>query len=92
MPFVLQFRYPEAEAEQTRRITLTIRGPQPLEVVGESTSFEIAPTLGTLHAPGWEGLYAVTGTIGLAADSPGPHSVSIAIDGTEAGSCRSKSS
>jgi hypothetical protein len=82
--FALQFRYPEHEAGQTFQIALATLDPQ-IQPVGESTDFEITPHLGDYHADGWQGIYAVAGTVILAVELPGTHSISIKIDGALAG-------
>jgi len=82
--FALQFRYPEHEAGQAFQITLATLDPQ-IQPVGEPTDFEITPQLGEYHADGWQGIYAVAGTVILAVESAGTHSISIKIDGALAG-------
>jgi hypothetical protein len=82
--FALQFGYPELEAGRAFQITVATLGPQ-IQLVGEPTDFEITPQLGEYHADGWQGIYAVAGTVILAVESPGTHSVSIKIDGAVAG-------
>lgn len=84
MPFALQLRFQENEAEQTHEISLVIRDPQ-LRQIGERTAFEIKPTLGEYHAEGWEGIFAVAGTVGLYAEVAGAHSIGIQIDDAERG-------
>jgi hypothetical protein len=82
--FALQFRYPEPEAGRTFQIALATLDPQ-IQPVGEPADFEITPHLGEYHADGWQGIYAVAGTVTLAVESPGTHSISIKIDGAVAG-------
>jgi hypothetical protein len=82
--FALQFRYPEPEAGQAFQITLATLDPQ-IQPIGEPTNFEITPQLGRYHADGWQGIYAVAGTLILPVESPGTHSISIKIDGALAG-------
>ena len=82
--FALQFRYPEHEAGQTFHIALATLDPQ-IQPVGEPTHFEITPHLGEYHADGWQGIYAVAGTVILAVEAPGTHSIGIRIDGALAG-------
>ena len=84
MPFVLQFRYPEAEAGQAFTITMGTFDSA-LELVGEQTDFEITPNLGEYHAEGSHGIYAVAGTVQLAVESVGAHSMWIEVDGSVAG-------
>jgi len=49
--------------------------------VGKSTDFEITPDLGEYHADGWQGIYAVAGVVTIRIESPGPHSISLKVDG-----------
>jgi hypothetical protein len=80
-PFALQMRFAEAEAEQEFQIGMAILGPD-LQEVGIPTEFPITPTLGELHAEGWEGIIHIAGTVGLYAKDAGAHEISIRIDGT----------
>ncbi len=45
LALVLQLRYPEAEAGESRGITLVTRGPD-TQPVGEPVTFPLAPTIG----------------------------------------------
>jgi hypothetical protein len=84
MPFAMQLRFAEADADRTFQVGMLIRGPQ-LDVVGEPTGFPVSPTLGEYHAGGWEGVFYVAGVVSLYAEQPGTHSVGIQIDGVESG-------
>ncbi len=84
MACALQFRYPEAEAGKTFQIALATLDPQ-IQPVGKPTDFEITPRLGKYHAEGWSGIYSVAGTVTLAVETPGAHSISVKIDGAIAG-------
>jgi len=79
MPFVLQLRFHEAEAEQVHRVTMQVLDPR-LQILGEAASFPITPKVGKYHATGWEGIFSVAGGARLMADSTGAHSVQIRID------------
>lgn len=82
LALVLQLRYPEAEAGESREITLVTRGPD-TQLVGKQATFPVAPTIGEYHAPGWEGIFHVAGGIELAVEKPGGHSLSLQVDGLE---------
>jgi len=82
--FAVVLRFPEEEAGHEVQLKLVIRGPG-LETVGEPATFQITPGLGGHHAPGWEGTFTVTGALRLVVESTGTHSISVQIDGTEAG-------
>jgi hypothetical protein len=84
MAYALRLRYPEAEAGQIFQIALAILDPQ-IQPVGKPTDFEITPRLGEYHADGGHGTYTIAGTVTLAVESPGMHSISITIDGAIAG-------
>jgi len=49
MGFALQFRYPQAESGLTREIRFATLDPA-LELVGQSTTFEVTPQLSEFHA------------------------------------------
>jgi hypothetical protein len=80
-PFASQMRFAEAEAEQEFQIGMAILGPD-LQEVGRPHGIPITPTLGELHAEGWEGIVHIAGTVGLYAKEAGAHEISIRIDGT----------
>ena len=82
--FAVLLRFAESEADRTFDLTFVLRGPA-LEPVGEPTSFEITPRLGEYHAEGSEGTFTATGALRLITESVGTHSVSVQIDGIEAG-------
>jgi hypothetical protein len=80
----LQFRFAEDEAGKAFKVRLATLDPQ-IQPVGSPTEFEITPQLGEFHAAGWHGRYTVAGTVTIAVDSPGTHSISITIDDEVAG-------
>ncbi len=82
--FAVLLRFAESEADRTFGLTFVVRGPT-LQQVGESTSFEITTRLGQHHAEGWEGTFTAAGALRLVVESAGAHSISVQIDGLEAG-------
>ena len=82
--FALQFRYPEDESGKAFNVSLATLDAQ-LQPVGKPTDFEITPRLGVHHADGWQGIYAVAGAVTILVESPGPHSISLTIDGLVGG-------
>lgn len=84
MGFAIQFRYPPAQSGVAKRVTLATLDPS-LQVVGQPTTFEVTPQLSEFHAEGWQGVFAVTGSIDLAVEAEGAHSVGIRIDDRESG-------
>ena len=86
MPFALQFRYDEAEAGTEFQIGMVTVGPDPTEPPRPAAEFAITPQLGPYHAPGWEGVFYVSGVVALDAEEYGPHAVNVLIDGALSGS------
>jgi hypothetical protein len=84
MPFALQLRFDETEADTPVPLSIVIRGPD-LQELGPETEFSITPVLGAYHAPGWEGVFYVAGVVGLYAEEYGGHSINIRLHGTESG-------
>ncbi|MGC2375172.1 MAG: hypothetical protein WA484_14985 [Solirubrobacteraceae bacterium] len=82
--FVLQLVFDEAEADIEHAVSLLVRDPQ-LQVVGEPVSTPFTPRLGEFHAPGWRGIFSITGGIVLPVHTAGPHSLGIQLDHAEAG-------
>jgi hypothetical protein len=84
MPFGLQLRFAEADAGTTFQIGMVVRGPDPTSSPpAPPTEFGITPQFGDYHAPGWEGVFYVSGVVALDADEYGRHSISILINGKE---------
>jgi hypothetical protein len=82
--FVLQLVFDEAEADAEHTVSLLLRDPQ-LQIVGEPVSVPFTPKFGAFHAPGWRGVFSITGGIVLPVQTAGSHSLGIQIDHAEAG-------